>query len=80
VLLVHAEVEHVHQVVGNWEFLGSILKSYSKEGEVGCGEYCFSKRVCDEWNRLPGEVVSAGSIDSFKGRLNQYFRYIRGFK
>jgi len=22
------------------------------------GKYCFSNRVCDEWNRLPGEIVN----------------------
>jgi len=47
------------------------------------GKYCFSNRVCDEWNQLPGEIVNAESVDSFKGRLNQYYRGprgIRGFK
>jgi len=27
-----------------------------------------------------GEIVNAGSVDSFKGRLDQYYRGIRGFK
>jgi len=32
---------------------------------------CLSNRVCDEWKRLPGEIVNAGSVDSFKGRLDE---------
>jgi len=44
------------------------------------GKYCFGNRVCDERNRLPGEEVNAGNVDSFKGRLDQYYRCIRGFE
>jgi len=42
--------------------------------------YCFTNRVCDEWNRLPGKIVNAGSVHSFKGRLDHYYRCIIRFK
>jgi len=30
---------------------------------LNVGKYCFSNKVCDDWNGLPGEVVNAGSVD-----------------
>ena len=34
----------------------------------------FSVRVVVYWYRLPASVVSSKTIDSFKSRLDQYFR------
>ena len=34
----------------------------------------FNVRVVDTWNRLPASVVSSKTIDSFKSRLDKYFR------
>jgi len=59
---------------------GHFRQLFKKRVRLDVGKYCFSNRVCDEWNRLPGEVVNAESVDSFKGRLDQYYRCIRGFK
>jgi len=55
-------------------------KLFKKRARLDVGKYCFSKRVCDEWDRLPGEIVNAGSVKRFKGRLDQYNRCIGGFK
>jgi len=55
-------------------------KLFKRSARLDVGKYYFSNRVCDEWNRLPGEIVNVGSVDSFKGRLDQYYRGIRGFK
>ena len=33
----------------------------------------FSQRIVSPWNRLPEEVVSAPSINSFKNRLHQHW-------
>ena len=29
----------------------------------------FANRVCDEWNRLDGDVVAVGSVNAFKRKL-----------
>ena len=34
----------------------------------------FSHRVVEEWNRLPADVVSAPSVDTFKGRLDAFYK------
>ena len=36
-------------------------------------KYAFSIRVVDNWNKLPDEVVSAPSLNSFKSRLDAYW-------
>jgi len=42
-----------------------------KRVRLDVGKYCFSTRVYDEWNRLSGEIVNTGSVDSFKGRFDK---------
>ena len=34
----------------------------------------FSKRVINEWNNLSEEVISSGSINQFKSRLNNFWK------
>ena len=34
----------------------------------------FSQRVVDWWNALPEEVVQAPSVNSFKNRIDKYFK------
>ena len=36
------------------------------------GNY-FSKRVVNLWNSLPEEVITAPSVDAFKGRLDRHW-------
>ena len=33
---------------------------------------CFTQRVVGAWNLLPGKVVEADTVVSFKGRLDKY--------
>jgi len=33
---------------------GHSQKQFKKRVKLDVGKYCFSNRVCDEWNRLPG--------------------------
>jgi len=35
-------------------------------------ELCFSNRVQTLWDSLPDIVVKAGSVNSFKGRLDRF--------
>jgi len=48
---------------------GHSQKQFKKRVRLDVGKYCFSNRVWDEWNSLPGEIVNAGSLNSCKGRL-----------
>ena len=59
---------------------GNKFKIYKEGSSLDCGKYPFSNRVVDEWNRLPNEVILSGSIDSFKNKIDRYFRDIRGLK
>ena len=34
----------------------------------------FSRRVVSDWNSLPGKIVSAGSLSSFKTRLDRHYK------
>ena len=34
-------------------------------------KYCFTNRVCDQWNNLPLYVVTAPTINAFKNRLDK---------
>ena len=36
----------------------------------------FSTRVVNDWNSLPTEVVSAGSVNQFKARLDRHWAAI----
>ena len=36
------------------------------------GRHWFSNRVVDMWNRLPHEVVNAGSMNSMKQKLDKF--------
>ena len=33
----------------------------------------FSMRAIDDWNRLPGEVVDATSVNKFKNKLDKHW-------
>ena len=38
------------------------------------GKFAFSNRVVDHWNSLSYDVVNAGSVNSFKNRLDDEFK------
>ena len=35
--------------------------------------------MCNEWNMLSEDVVSAGSLNTFKAKLDHHLRIVRGF-
>ena len=43
------------------------------------GKYKFGNRVCDEWIGLAEGVVMAGSLVTFKAKLDHHLRNVRGF-
>ena len=50
---------------------GNTLKINKKHVKTELRRTSFSQRVVDPWNKLPENVVSAPSINSFKNRLNK---------
>ncbi len=50
------------------------LKLKKKRSRLDLRKYYFSNRVVNNWNNLPEQVVAAGSVDSFKARLDRYIK------
>ena len=55
------------------------LKLYKGRFLTDVGKYSFTNRIIDEWNLLSENVVSCNSVDSFKIKLDRYFKSCRGF-
>ena len=36
-------------------------------------KYAFPQRTMNEWNRLPGEMCNATSVNMFKNKIDKYF-------
>ena len=58
---------------------GHSLKLFKKRVSLDAGRKQFGNRVCNEWNLLTEDVVSAGSLNTFKTKLDHHLRNIRGF-
>ena len=52
---------------------GHQYKLIMKRSETGIRQSFFSRRVVGVWNDLPEEIVSAGSLVSFKTLLDKYY-------
>jgi len=44
------------------------------------GKFAFSNRVCDSWNGLPEDTVTASSINIFKNKLDRHLQVTWGLK
>ena len=55
------------------------FKLFKKRVSLDVGRYKFGNRVCKVWNLLTEDVVSAGSLNTFKARLDHHLRNVRGF-
>jgi len=51
---------------------------FKKQVDLDAGKFSFGNRVCDDWNRLPGWIVSGESVNEFKGNSDHYFRDTKG--
>ena len=67
------------QVVGDGVRRGHIFKMFKKRYRLDVGKFKFASRVCDEWNRLGDGIVSAGTVNVFKMRLDHHLRNVRGY-
>ena len=43
-------------------------------------KFKFASRVCEEWNRFGDGIVSAGTVNVFRTRLDHHSRIVRGYK
>jgi len=50
------------------------LKLFKPRWSTTTRQNFFSRRVIDEWNKLPQEVVDAPTINAFKNRLDRRWR------
>ena len=51
---------------------GHEYKIFKKQCRTKYRFKSFSHRIMETWNRLPAEIVSAGSVNSFKSLLNKH--------
>ena len=58
---------------------GHSFKLVKKRVSLDVGRYKFGNRVCNEWNLLTEDVVSAGSLNTFKASLDHHLRNVMGF-
>ena len=58
---------------------GHSYKLYKRRVRLDVGKYGFGSRVCNEWNLLTEDVVTAGSLNTFKAKLDHHLRNVRGF-
>ena len=59
---------------------GNSMKLFKKRVRLDAAKFSFGNRVCNDWNQLPDEVVTAPSINIFKNRLDGYLDKMGGFK
>ena len=50
-----------------------LYKPLAKDGARGVQNNSFYYRIADTWNKLPEEVVLAGTLNTFKNRLDQHW-------
>ena len=52
---------------------GHKYKLFKRRSRLNIRKNVFSNRVVDTWNNLPGSVVEAPFVNSFKSRLNRHW-------
>jgi hypothetical protein len=53
---------------------GHSQKIVKKHARLGSRQSVFSQRVVNDWNSLPAEVIDSQSVNSFKSRLDKFWR------
>jgi len=56
------------------------FKLYKDRFNVDIGKFSFSNRVCDSWNHLPMDIVTASSLNIFKNKLDRHLRVSWGLE
>ena len=50
------------------------MKLFKERSRLNISKYFFSNRIVDRWNGLPEYVINADSTNSFKNRLDNYWK------
>ena len=58
---------------------GTVLNCSSRDIVWTWGNSNSLAGFCEEWNRLGDGVVSAGTVNVFKTRLDHHLRNVRGY-
>ena len=53
---------------------GHSMKLFKERSRLNISKYFFSNRIVDRWNSLPEYVIDAESTNSFKNRLDNYWK------
>ena len=67
------------QVVGGDGRRGHCFKLFKRRYRLDVGRFKFASRVCDEWNRLDGDIVAVESVNGYKRKLDHHLRNVRGY-
>ena len=57
---------------------GTVLNCSRRGIVLDVGKFKFASRVCEEWSRLGDGIVSAGTVNVFKMRLDHHLRNVKG--
>ena len=56
---------------------GHEYKLEKQRGRLNLRAKFFSLRIRDAWSNLPAEIVTAPSLSSFKGRIDEHLKHLR---
>ena len=59
---------------------GNTCKLFKRRSNLDVSKFSFSKGVCNDWNELPNEVVTASCINGFKNGVDNILGKWGGFK
>ncbi len=69
-----ADKDQIFQMNTDMRTRGHQMKLHKKQFRLDIGKHTFSQRVINTWNSLPANVVTAESVNQFKGRLNKHWK------
>ena len=72
------DLDSFFHVIGNGARRGHSFKRFKKRYRLDIGKFKFASRVCEAGNRLGDGIVSAGTVNVFKMKLDHYLRYMGG--
>ena len=55
------------------------FKLFKRRYRLDVERFKFANQVCEEWNKLDGDIVTMGLVNAFKRKLDHHLRNVRGF-